>query len=77
MDAMPESSMNQSPFRIDIPWDLDPEKVNYNKIYFDYFFLSLVGKGNVIDKFFNDIRAHMYIIVKNDNINKKPTKFDF
>jgi len=68
MDAMLESSMNQSPFRIDIPWDPDPEKVNYNKIYFDYFFPSLDGKAEVMDKFFDDPRAPMYSTVNNDNI---------
>ena len=62
MDAMSESSMNQSLFRIDIPWDPDPEKVNYNEIYFDYSFPSLVGKAEVMDKFLM-MYGHPYTVL--------------
>jgi hypothetical protein len=65
---MPDSSKNQSPFKIDICWDPDPEKIDYNTIYFDYFFPKLTGKAKVVDKFFSDGRAPMHSTVKNDGI---------
>ena len=68
---MKESDTKKSPFKIDIPWNNDPEKVDYNKIFFEHFFPDLTGKAKVIDRFFADVRSPMHATVKNDNI-----KFD-
>ena len=68
---MKKLDLEKSPFMIGIPWSNDPEKVDYKKIFSDYFFLDLYDRGKVVDKFFCDVRAPMYATVKSDN-----TKFD-
>jgi hypothetical protein len=42
---------NTSPFKQEIDWDPDPTKVNYSKLFFDYFAPSVVGKAAVLDEF--------------------------
>ncbi len=39
------------PFTDDIPWDKDPNKVDYNTILFEKFFPSVVGKARVLDEY--------------------------
>ena len=65
---MKESDKENSPFKIDIPWNNDPEKVDYNIIFFEHFLPDLTDKAKIIDKFFDDVRAPMYATVESDNI---------
>ena len=65
---MKESDKEKSPFKIDIPWSNDPEKFDYNSIFFEHFFPDLTGKAMIIDRFFDNIRAPMYATVQRDNI---------
>ena len=67
-DTMDTTNIHKSPFKIDIPWDPDPAKVDYNKIFFDHFFPDLTGKAKVLDRFLQDVRAPTHMTVVNDNI---------
>ena len=40
-----------NPFTQDIPWDKDPNKVDYNTILFEKFFPSVMGKAQVLDEY--------------------------
>lgn len=60
---MNESDRNKSPFKIDIDWDSDPENVDYNATFFKHFFPDLTGKAEVLDNFFDDVRAPMYALL--------------
>ena len=71
IDAMGGESANKSPFKVDIPWDPDMNKVDYNEIFFKYFFPSLAGKAKLLDKWLSDPRCPRYETAKNDKI-----KFD-
>ena len=65
---MEEMDQSKSPFKIDIPWDPDPAKVDYNKIFFDHFFPDLTGKAKVMDEYFRDVRAPNHVTVVHDRI---------
>ena len=56
---MKELDKEKSPFKIDIPWNNDPEKVNYNSIFVEHFFPDLTGKAKITDRFFDNVRAPM------------------
>ena len=60
--------IEKSPFKIDIPWSNDPEKFDYNSIFFEHFFPDLTGKAKIIDRFFDDVWSPMYATVQSDNI---------
>ena len=67
-DTMETVNTAQSAFKIDIPWDPNPAKVNYNKIFFNRFFPDLTGKAKVLDRFMQDVRAPTHATVVKDNI---------
>ena len=68
-DTIDTTNINKSPFKIDSPWDPDPAKIDYNKIFFDHFFPDLTGKAKVLDWFLQDGRAPTHITVVNKNID--------
>jgi hypothetical protein len=45
------SPLEDSPFLDDIPWDKNPNNVDYNSVLFEKFFPSLKGKAAVLDEF--------------------------
>mmetsp|Transcript_9413 Transcript_9413/g.20280 ORF Transcript_9413/g.20280 Transcript_9413/m.20280 type:complete len:903 (+) Transcript_9413:61-2769(+) len=67
-DAMGEEAANKSPFKVDIPWDPDVNKVDYNETFFKFFFPSLAGKAKLLDKWLSDPRCPRYDTAKNDKI---------
>ena len=42
-------SLSDKPFTDNIPWEKDPNQVDYNTILFEEFFPSVVGKTHVLD----------------------------
>ena len=57
------------PLKKQIPWNPDPEKVDYNTIFFENFFPSLQGKASVLDKFLSDPRCGCFNTVVGDKIS--------
>ena len=49
--CMNHPDTDDTSFNYNIPWDQDPNKVDYNKVLLDHFFPSLVGKAKVLDEF--------------------------
>jgi hypothetical protein len=58
-----------APLKKQIPWNPNPEKVDYNTIFFENFFPSLQGKANVLDKFLSDPRWGCFDTVVHDKIS--------
>ena len=54
-----------NPFKedIDIEWNLDPNKVDYNKVFLTRFFPPLKGKAQVADRILSDPRCGIYSMV--------------
>jgi len=67
-DAMPPVPENHNPLKIDIPWHPDRNKVDYNAIYFKYFFPDLTGLAEKMDNFLQDPRCTIHSTVKHDKI---------
>ena len=55
-------------YKIDIPWDKDMSKVDYNAIFFDHFFPSLEGKAAVLDEYLSSPKCRYHATVAKDNI---------
>ena len=60
--------LNVNPFKKDIEWDTDPNKTEYNKIFFEHFFPSLEGKAEVADRIISDPRCGIYRMVQGNNM---------
>ena len=60
--------LNVNPFKKDIEWDPDPNKTEYNKIFFEHFFPSLEGKAEVADRIISDPRCGIYRMVQGNNM---------
>lgn len=46
-----EGSVDRDPIKVDIRWDPDPMKVDYNKIWLERFLPSLAGSAAKLDRF--------------------------
>lgn len=57
-----------NPFSIDVPWDPNPDEVDYNSVFFDHFFPDLEGKAALLDEYLADERCSIYHTVKSDKI---------
>ena len=57
-----------NPFSIDVPWDPNPDKVDYNSVFFDHFFPDLEGKAELLDEYLADDRCSIHHTVKSDKI---------
>ena len=67
--ALPPSCLfNTNPLRKDIPWSQNPMENDFNKMFFEDFFPSLVGKAKTADKILHDRRSGYYLTAKANNI---------
>ena len=49
--AQDRTPSDDSPFLDDIPWDKNPNNVDYNSVLFENFYPSLKGKAAVLDEY--------------------------
>lgn len=68
-DDNKEDDIFPAPLKKKIPWNPDPEKVDYNQIFFGQFLPSLKGKAKILDKLLLDPRCEMFNTVVNDKIS--------
>ena len=65
-----------NPFKKDIEWDPDPNKTDYNKVFFDHFFPSLEGKVKVADQIISHPRCAIYNMVQRMQPFHQPDRAD-
>ena len=57
-----------NPFKKDIEWDPDPNKTDYNKVFFNHFFTSPEGKAKVADCIISDPCCGIYNMVQGNRM---------